>query len=155
LYEQAQKQLLQRDQWKIRHVPREQNRRADELANMAMDAERDVPVLDKRNTGARDDPAPPSPATGEPSTAAPKIVAQCMTGPKTSVCSAPCRAGQQYTFEATMPADVCVDAMASMLNTVLAIRETVANSDRSVPPLTVRCFKRDCGAVFELTLEDS
>src|ERR1043165_6720682 len=67
LYQQAQKLLLRRDQWRIRHVPREENRRADELANMAMDAGDDVVAIDKRARrraaqGGNGESAPPEPA---------------------------------------------------------------------------------------------
>lgn len=46
LFAQAQTLLLRFGGWQIRHVPRAQNRRADELANIAMDRRRDVIVFD-------------------------------------------------------------------------------------------------------------
>ena len=42
LFEQAQGLLLAFEVWQIRHVPREENTRADQLANIAMDRKRDV-----------------------------------------------------------------------------------------------------------------
>ncbi|MBN2560546.1 MAG: ribonuclease HI family protein [Phycisphaerae bacterium] len=42
--------LREIDQWNIQHVRREANRRADELANMAMDAGKDVVVRDEPGT---------------------------------------------------------------------------------------------------------
>jgi len=44
LYAKATAMLVKLDGWKINHVYREENKRADELANMAMDAKRDVIV---------------------------------------------------------------------------------------------------------------
>lgn len=46
LFEQAQMLLLKVSCWKVQHVRREANKRADELANLAMDRERDVVVYD-------------------------------------------------------------------------------------------------------------
>ncbi len=46
LFNQAQMLLLRFGGWQVRHVPREQNRRADELANLAMDQRCDVIVFD-------------------------------------------------------------------------------------------------------------
>jgi ribonuclease HI len=45
LLEEAKAKLARLGPWQIRHVMREENRRADELANMAMDAGRDVVVI--------------------------------------------------------------------------------------------------------------
>lgn len=51
LFAQVQMLLLRFGGWQIRHVPREQNRRADELANLAMDQRRDVIVFDAEAGG--------------------------------------------------------------------------------------------------------
>jgi len=42
LFQEATGLLNQFDSWKIHHVPREHNQRADELANLAMDQQTDV-----------------------------------------------------------------------------------------------------------------
>lgn len=52
LFERAQLLLLKFAAWQIRHVPREQNRRADELANMAVDQRKNVVVLDVDDAAA-------------------------------------------------------------------------------------------------------
>jgi len=44
LFEQAQELLLQLPAWEIQHIPREQNKRADELVNLALDRKRDMLV---------------------------------------------------------------------------------------------------------------
>ena len=46
LHDDAQSMLLRIDIWAIRHVLRHLNKRADELANLAMDARKDVFVID-------------------------------------------------------------------------------------------------------------
>ncbi len=52
LYDQAQKKLLSIDTWSLKHVLRDKNKRADELANMALDAGRDVVLMDATKTHA-------------------------------------------------------------------------------------------------------
>ncbi len=46
LHRQAQILLLKVNHWTVRHVPRDENRRADELANLAMDQRRSIIVFD-------------------------------------------------------------------------------------------------------------
>ena len=50
LYDQVQKKLLSIDTWSLKHVLRDKNKRADELANMALDAGRDVVLMDATKT---------------------------------------------------------------------------------------------------------
>ncbi len=59
LYRQVQLLLLKAPRWQFKHVPREKNRRADQLANMAMDAGADVIVFEADATEAADPTAPP------------------------------------------------------------------------------------------------
>jgi len=47
LFDQASARLRRITKWRIRHVRREANERADKLANAAMDAEEDVVELDR------------------------------------------------------------------------------------------------------------
>ncbi len=58
LFEQAQLLLLKVRCWRMQHVRREHNRRADELANLAMDEQRDVIVLDADEASATSANAP-------------------------------------------------------------------------------------------------
>lgn len=96
--------LLKIDRWSIDHVPRTANARADELANMAMDAKRDV-VL-----GAGDEPSAAS-ATG--GAALPAFTATLMG--KAGQCEVGMSAGNAYTFAATTPEGFCVFATAAAL----------------------------------------
>jgi len=66
LYYEVQKLLIRVSVWKIRHVRREQNSRADELANLAMDQHADQIVFDEDDSAssARSDAVRPAqPAT--------------------------------------------------------------------------------------------
>lgn len=57
LFEEAQMMLLNFDTWSIKHVLRDKNKRADELANMALDAGRDVVVVDAITSRSEDSDA--------------------------------------------------------------------------------------------------
>src|SRR6185369_16732858 len=48
LYEEARERLSEFPKWRMRHVLRGENVRADKLANKAMDARRDVVAVDAR-----------------------------------------------------------------------------------------------------------
>lgn len=58
LHEQVQFLLIKITRWTFRHVRREQNARADELANMAMDKRGDVVVFDAQATVSSGDSSP-------------------------------------------------------------------------------------------------
>lgn len=53
-FDQAVKKLRETKQWKVQHVRREGNARADELANLAMDAGEDVIEVDRRGGAVQD-----------------------------------------------------------------------------------------------------
>lgn len=70
LHEQAQLLLLRLGRWSIRHIAREENRRADELANLAMDQGRSVVVFDVEDEAPTTTvDAPTAPANGGSSSA--------------------------------------------------------------------------------------
>lgn len=112
LFEQAQTLLLRFDVWHIKHVKRELNKRADELANLAMDAGRDVIVIDlpKAAPPACDqEQADHDPITLDPPAATPVWSATIVTiGDKE--CPAQCPAGQTFVFGPTTPAGLCIYA---------------------------------------------
>lgn len=114
LYTQAQQLLKRFSAWRITHVRREFNRRADELANRAMDARGDVIVVGT----SRSQPTGPSTAgyvTGNPSAAAvPRFFARFMSDPG-PVCPAACDTSQPYAFGPQTPAGCCVFAAAAVL----------------------------------------
>ncbi len=81
--------LSKLEQWKVRHVPREMNERADELANAAMDAGADVVELDAATSGGgrqRGRAAVSSPSR-HGDAGAPAAPASRRRGPKRAVCA--------------------------------------------------------------------
>jgi len=119
LYEQAGRLLQQIDRWQITHVYRKDNQRADELANLAMDAKQDVVIHDCQDTvpksaqaasGAPDDPgnAPEEPG-------GPLVLSVTLEDDPGSRCPAKCKADQVYRLGPEMPAGFCMYAAAAVL----------------------------------------
>lgn len=172
LYQQAQLLLLKVSSWAIRHVRREHNKRADELANLAMDQGRTVIVTDVEDDEAAAPPPPPvpqpAPPQQPPGTAAPAapgdsaeaaepaeaprpVWGRCTTPPHPGSCPAPPARGASWTIAAELPAGLCVYAAHAMLPTLLAIQNADSADFDSIPPLTVRCAKPGCGAAFSVS----
>ncbi len=86
LYDQARTALRRLASWSIRHIPREQNARADKLANQAMDAAETVLVVDAHGVGkqipalARAASALPGSSMAPPPTPAPTGRAPAQAG---------------------------------------------------------------------------
>jgi uncharacterized repeat protein (TIGR04076 family) len=160
LLEQAQHMLL-RYQWQVRHLPREKNKRADELVNLALDRRSDVVVIDHRvaaraeSNGGNGVPnanvGPGEAAIAEARGPDVAVLARTTSASNAIACPAPCRKGQRFEFTATMPAGLCVMACRSMLQTVLSMQHAGFEPDEPPPPVTVRCTKPKCGAMWELT----
>lgn len=160
LLEQAQHMLL-RYQWQVRHVPREKNKRADELVNLALDRRSDVVLIDDRGTtGGNSNGGNGAPVAdigaGEAALAEARgpdlvVVARTASASDAIACPAPCRKGQRFEFTSTMPAGLCVMACRAMLQTVLSMQHAGFEADEPPPPVTVRCTKPKCGAMWELT----
>ncbi len=169
LYEQVQRLLLRLPRWQIRHVRREQNRRADELANLAMDEKRDVIIVDADRAAKpaapavlpaapQDEDQPPPPRPKSPSnpvitSGGGKLSIQLSvaTPPGKGGCEAEAHQQGARVIGATLPQGLCVFAASAILPTVIAMLSTDAGEMRAIPTLTVRCSKQGCGAVFTLT----
>jgi len=181
LYQQVQMLLLRVPRWHVRHVPREENRRADELANLAMDARHDTIVFDAAAAdppvGGPGEEAQPTAtlrdqgtgsAAREPAIARRGLRENEATSPGTSTGSgtrsvrvvlaqAPgsgqCPAGmaESFTVAAALPAQLCVHAAYAILPTLLAMQNTERDEFAAIPTLTVRCSRPACGAVFQLS----
>lgn len=176
LHEQVQMLLLRVPRWQIEHVRREQNARADELANMAMDRGGDVIVLDTEGIAGGGDTssgeATSGTAGGEAATgarasdgpadaAAPGAVIETSSGvravqviaertPSPGACPAGSWECKSFVVGATLPPGVCVHAAHALLPTVLAVQNTSANEAGAIPTMTVRCSHAECGAVFHV-----
>lgn len=109
LFAQA-RQLLDRvGSWRMDHVYRERNARADELANRALDRGGNVIVKSVLTPG--DDAATPE---AEAPAAQVRWTAE-LTGAATDTCPARCPGGKAFAFGATTPADLCVHAAQAAL----------------------------------------
>ncbi|RMF82011.1 MAG: reverse transcriptase-like protein [Planctomycetota bacterium] len=165
LFEQAQMLLLRFSVWKVKHIPREQNRRADELANLAMDRGNDVIVFDVDADGnpvdspATRDPAPTESPRGGGDCAEPASSAEATTRrarvaiarpPDEGQCPADDWAADSFCVGATFPRDVCVHAAHALLPTILAILNAEPSEFSAIPTMTVRCTRRGCDAQFEV-----
>jgi len=153
LYDEAQHLLLGLESWQIKHVPRERNRRADQLANRAMSRKGDVIEIELPGDGKADLGPQPRATAAAPPTAPqlPKVVVRVTGASNPDACPAPCREGDEYVFDATVPAGICANAVHALLNTVLALQHAPLPDDgRDLPPMTVRCARADCNAVFEV-----
>lgn len=143
LYQEALSLLKPFEQWRVRHVRREQNARADELANLAMDAGEDVIVID---TGPATKPPPVRKPAGSPaggSAKSPTILVQCTKSPDVEACTAPCNAAALYEFTTVTPAGLCVHAASEVIGVVIKVQ---AESKGEL----VTCPKPGCGARFEV-----
>ncbi len=166
LFEEAQRRLLRIGRWQIRHVPRQDNRRADLLANQAMDEKADIVLTDTagvftpdrpgRRDGSTAEPAVREPAAGEDDQETPgpgavrqvEIVLQRAPSPQA------CPAGgcpKRLSVGATLPEGLCVYAAHALVPTILAIQHTAAHEIAAVPTLTLRCTRPGCDAVFQVS----
>ncbi len=153
LFEDVQDQLLGLARWKIHHVLRDQNRRADELVNRALDAEEDVtdvglidapPALSpKQESGVRLG----SPADDErPARVVMEIVATATRAP----CPKSCARGFRFLIEDVLPSGLNLDLAGQVIEVVSTLRDR--NWSGVLPePITVVCPR--CGAEFRLSLD--
>lgn len=159
LHEQAQRLLLKLPRWRLKHVPREQNKRADELANLAMDRQRDVIVAnelgDDADAATTDDPPAEAPDATEVPTpkpaGRPAVRVTVSRPPEDACCPAGGVAPASFTVEHTLPAGLCIHAAHAILPTLLAILNTEPHEFAAVPTLTVRCTYPACRAEFQLS----
>ncbi|MFH1747607.1 MAG: ribonuclease HI family protein [Planctomycetota bacterium] len=171
LYEQVQMFLLMIPNWSFQHVKREENQRADELANLAMDQQRNQVVFDAElvddpaNMASADNqnptPAPPAgkaPATeqsreDEESLPAVDYAVRITVGvpPEGEFCPAAEGFPLDFVVKTVLPNGLCVYAAHALLPTLLGMLNTKSQEFMSVPTLTVRCGRPGCRAVFHLT----
>lgn len=174
LFEQVQLLLLRIPCWNVRHIPREENRRADELANLAMDQQRDIIVFDV-DVAERDPSAPtangssspevvvdqPSaagqpdplsqPAPPEAGAAVRAVRVTLARTPKPGSCPAEKQLCESFAVESTLPDGLCIHAAHALLPTILAVLNTEPAEFPAVPTLTVRCMRPGCGATFHVS----
>jgi uncharacterized repeat protein (TIGR04076 family) len=156
---------------------REDNGRADELANLAMDRRADVVLVDAaegppsggaaaaapRHAAERDDPAAPPKNRKASTQAGPddggaddrrptarSVRVTCQKAPQPGACPAGDWPSQALILREHLPAGVCLHAAHALLPTVLAIQNADPDEFHAVPVLTVRCGRAGCQAVFQV-----
>ena len=167
LYRQVQVLLLRVKNWSFRHIRREENQLADQLANLAMDRGADVVVFDA-DEGIDDTsllpPAAPPESSEESSAPAPaaavappigageRAVRVVLAKPSPEgVCAAGVPELREFTVQTALPAALCVYAAQALLPTLLAMLNTQPEEFTAVPTMTVRCNRAGCGATFHLS----
>lgn len=142
LYEQAKKHLKAFAHWKITHIRREFNVRADALANLAMDAGDDVIVV--ALSGKIDRPHAKNGVnqTSESSNdQCPSWTVQLVMEGKNCECGS--TGNVPYLFGPTTPEGFCVYAAKAVLD------ETIENGEVKPPkPIQTRC--QHCGAAIAI-----
>ncbi len=109
LFEQAQALLLKIDTWQIRYIRREQNTRADELANLAMDAQRDVIQIAGGEVLA----------TGKTAPVSANWVSVKLAADPGGACPARCDDALWYELGPATPQGLCAYAAKAVLDSVL------------------------------------
>jgi ribonuclease HI len=166
-FEQVQMLLLRVPCWNLQHVPREENRRADELVNLAIDRRCDVVVHDV-DAGPGESPSPGAApvqssadglATGISAAGSPTLEGPASYGVRVVVARAPepkeCPAGgcafESFTVRSTLPEGLCIHAAHALVPTILAMLNTAPQEFGALPTMTVRCTRRGCRATFHLS----
>lgn len=101
LCEEAQMLFLRIDAWSIKHIKRDKNKRADELANVALDLGRDVTGDEKGTSPAKSPPSAPSSSPG--------FTARLNKKPGKN-CPARCPSNTPFQFGPGTPANFCIYA---------------------------------------------
>ncbi len=161
LYEHAQRLLLQIDLWQIQHVYRTENKRADELVNMAIDAKRDVVVVSasdflsadrnphlviRRPLSTTSQQVVPKASITRPSSDVPGVLRWTATlaSDDRDGCPAPnCLAGKPYSFTATTPQGLCVHAAKAALD-----NGPLVKADDHETTSETKCSR--CGVIVKL-----
>lgn len=161
LYERAQMLMLRFDTWQIKHVYREQNKRADQLVNMALDAKMDIQITPSDDKTASRTPAGSSSAnaTSNGATASAASHKPVPTGDQypiwtATVTSKPareyvggCVLGQTFTFGPSTPQGMCIFAAQAMF-----AESPVTDLNGNGPKVTVRCPQ--CGAMLRVEMQN-
>lgn len=139
LFEQAQRGLLRFERWQITHIPREQNREADRLVNLAIDQ-----GLRGEQTPATDSP----PAdTGDHACSSPmKVQVDVSTATNPGPCPAGLQKGQRFVFTHVVPAGLCVAAMQSLIPAIMALQSGAGGTR------VVKCPNAECDTVFTVSV---
>ena len=163
LHEQAEMALIRVPRWSFKHVRREFNRRADELANIAMDEGEDRILFDADSAPSQVGASPPqgtarSVTRSDSTTGAnpSRIETACVQvdmarRPTEGMCPAGNWLEKGMIVGAALPSGTCLHAAHAVVPTLISIQSTLAGEVASLPTMTVRCTKPDCGAIFHIS----
>ena len=152
-------QLLSRfDDWKITHVYRDQNQRADELANMAMDARKDIILTTTSSDGyssgsgnqkQEDQATPQLPRVGgtdESGQEKPSLNWNATLLRDSGVtCPSHCAAGREYRFGPGTPTGMCLHGAWAVMGEIFADKGKTGDKNDTV----VACGL--CGVSIQIT----
>jgi len=137
LYARAISLLREFDAWRMVHVRREGNTRADELANLAMDAGDDVIELAGVPAASGIAAEPPTRLAETPV----NVLLRCSVAPDARVCPAPCEAGWSVHVTSATPAGLCIHPASTVFAAVCTIRD-------HGPGKMIDCPRPRCGGRF-------
>lgn len=137
LHEQAQRQLLRVGQWQIKHLPREQNRLADELANAALNAKRDV----LRPSAA------PSPAAARRTRR--RLIIRVEESPAEGGCPAGLLEGDFFYLSEALPFGLCT----YLAQAIMPVTVAMLDAEKEMPEVPVRCRRPGCRALVTIAVE--
>lgn len=141
LFDEAMSRLKKFSKWTVRHVRREGNARADELANLAMDAGEDVIEIDVSDGSESTSTDKAHLATEAGGTS--EYAVACTKSPTKGACPADCRKGDSFDVADVTPEGMCIHAAISVLGVITAPHQ-------GGPTRSAECAKPDCGATFTI-----
>lgn len=158
LHQQAQMLMLRFDTWQIKHIYREQNKRADELVNLVLDAKADViaiadgKMLSITSPGGTTTRAAAAPVTAKPPASAlshsrvMRWTATVTSRPANSY-DGGCEMGQTFEFGPSTPQGMCVYAAQAMF-----AESPITDLNGNGPRVTIRCPR--CGCMLRIEMLD-
>ena len=135
LFEQVSRQLAHFDQWTLRYVARQDNRRADELVNQALDNKKDVVDFRMDYPVGRE-----TSEVGRGGSARSAGFLATIVDEPGEACPAACDGHSSYRFGPRTPADMCMYAAKAVLDAV--------SDDGEIDQRQPRCPR--CDASIEL-----
>ncbi len=154
LFEDAQQQLRQLQLWRIHHVPRHQNARADELLNRALDTDEDVIEVQLRDappplTARRDQATTGAERTGTERESAQRIIVEVVREATAHACPTSCISGSRFVVEDLLPAGLNLDLATKLLERINILRGLAQRGEKPEPAMVI-CSR--CGAKLQVSL---
>lgn len=154
LFEDAQQLLQQVRLWRIHHVPRHQNARADELLNRALDTDEDVIEVQSLEgppalTARPDQAAANAQRAGTKGDRARRVIIEVVREATANACPTSCISGSRFVIEDLLPAGLNLDLAAKLLERINILRGPTQRGERAEPAMVI-CSR--CGAKLQVSL---